>query len=95
VCGRGGGPERRLPAHDRPAGRRRTPGCVTRRTVLGNDVRAHVQADLAAHGDERRAATGIFGSRPGTYGAGLLQLTDSRDWRTGADLAEVYRVWGG
>lgn len=60
-----------------------------------NFVRAHTQADLAAHGDERRATTRIFGSRPGTYGAGLLQLIDSRDWRTDADLAEVYTVWGG
>lgn len=60
-----------------------------------NYVRAHAQADLAAHGDERRATTRIFGSRPGTYGAGLLQLIDSRDWRTDADLAEVYTVWGG
>ncbi|MFE2183169.1 cobaltochelatase subunit CobN [Streptomyces sp. NPDC059455] len=60
-----------------------------------NYVRAHTRADLAAHGDERRATTRIFGSRPGTYGAGLLQLIDSRDWRTDADLAEVYTVWGG
>lgn len=60
-----------------------------------NHVRAHVKADLAEHGDERRATTRIFGSRPGTYGAGLLQLIDSRDWRTDADLAEVYTVWGG
>ncbi|GAA0472749.1 cobaltochelatase subunit CobN [Streptomyces sp. NPDC046215] len=60
-----------------------------------NYVRAHTQADLAGHGDERRATTRIFGSRPGTYGAGLLQLIDSRDWRTDADLAEVYTVWGG
>ncbi|MGW2653661.1 cobaltochelatase subunit CobN [Streptomyces sp. NPDC001478] len=60
-----------------------------------NHVRAHTQADLAAHGDERRATTRIFGSRPGTYGAGLLQLIDSRDWRTDADLAEVYTTWGG
>ncbi|WP_406303033.1 cobaltochelatase subunit CobN [Streptomyces sp. NBC_00879] len=60
-----------------------------------NFVRAHTQADLADHGDERRATTRIFGSRPGTYGAGLLQLIDSRDWRTDADLAEVYTVWGG
>ncbi|MFD0377653.1 cobaltochelatase subunit CobN [Streptomyces sp. NPDC127112] len=60
-----------------------------------NFIRAHAQADLAAHGDERKATTRIFGSRPGTYGAGILQLIDSRDWRTDADLAEVYTVWGG
>ncbi|MEU3187137.1 cobaltochelatase subunit CobN [Streptomyces sp. NPDC006923] len=60
-----------------------------------NFIRAHARADLAEHGDERRATTRIFGSRPGTYGAGILQLIDSRDWRTDADLAEVYTAWGG
>lgn len=60
-----------------------------------NYVRAHTQADLSEHGDERRATTRIFGSKPGTYGAGLLQLIDSRNWRDDADLAEVYTAWGG
>ncbi|MDP9406743.1 MAG: cobaltochelatase subunit CobN, partial [Actinomycetota bacterium] len=60
-----------------------------------NHVRAHVSADVAAHGDVRRATTRIFGSKPGAYGAGLLPLIDSREWRSDADLAEVYAVWGG
>lgn len=60
-----------------------------------NYVRAHAQADLTEHGDERRATTRIFGSKPGTYGAGLLQLIDSRNWRDDADLAAVYTAWGG
>ncbi|MBB2992998.1 cobaltochelatase CobN [Mycolicibacterium iranicum] len=60
-----------------------------------NFVRAHAHADLADHGDHRRATTRIFGSKPGTYGAGLLQLIDSRNWRDDADLAEVYTAWGG
>ncbi len=60
-----------------------------------NYVRAHAQADLAVHGDQRRSTTRIFGSKPGTYGAGLLQLIDSRNWRDDADLAEVYTAWGG
>lgn len=60
-----------------------------------NYVRAHSQVDLAEHGDQRRATTRIFGSKPGTYGAGLLQLIDSRNWRDDADLAEVYTAWGG
>ncbi|MEQ3552464.1 cobaltochelatase subunit CobN [Pseudonocardia nematodicida] len=60
-----------------------------------NYVRAHVAADTERHGDDRRARTRIFGSKPGTYGAGLLQLVDSRDWRGDADLAEVYSTWGG
>ncbi|MDT5336834.1 MAG: cobaltochelatase CobN [Mycobacterium sp.] len=60
-----------------------------------NYVRAHAQADLVEHGDRRRSTTRIFGSKPGTYGAGLLQLIDSRNWRDDADLAEVYTAWGG
>ncbi|MEU4251470.1 cobaltochelatase subunit CobN [Amycolatopsis sp. NPDC026612] len=60
-----------------------------------NFVRAHVSADLAAHGDARRATTRIFGSKPGAYGAGLLPLMESGNWRDDKDLAEVYAVWGG
>ncbi|MDP9428020.1 MAG: cobaltochelatase subunit CobN, partial [Actinomycetota bacterium] len=60
-----------------------------------NFVRAHVDADVAGHGDRRRATTRVFGSKPGAYGAGLLPLIDSRNWRGDADLAEVYAVWGG
>jgi cobaltochelatase CobN len=60
-----------------------------------NFVRAHAQADLAAHGDERRARTRIFGSRPGSYGAGILQAVESGSWRDDHDLAEVYTAWGG
>jgi cobaltochelatase CobN len=60
-----------------------------------NYVRAHARADLADHGDWRRATTRIFGSKPGAYGAGLLPLIESGSWRTDADLAEVYTAWGG
>ena len=60
-----------------------------------NYVRAHAQADLAEHGDERRATTRIFGSAPGAYGAGLLPLLESGNWRDDADLAQVYTAWGG
>ena len=76
-----------------------TTRCSSSRTSTSqptdNYVRAHAQADLAEHGDQRRATTRIFGSKPGTYGAGLLQLIDSRNWRDDADLAEVYTAWGG
>ncbi|MEN3269101.1 cobaltochelatase subunit CobN [Pseudonocardia sp.] len=60
-----------------------------------NHLRAHVEEDVAAHGDRRRATSRIFGSKPGAYGAGLLPLIDARNWRSDADLAEVYAVWGG
>jgi cobaltochelatase CobN len=60
-----------------------------------NFVAAAYRADLAAHGDRRRATTRIFGSKPGAYGAGLLPLIDARNWRDDKDLAEVYATWGG
>jgi cobaltochelatase CobN len=60
-----------------------------------NYVRAHADADQAAHGDRRRATTRVFGSKPGAYGAGLLPLIDAGNWKTDADLAEVFAVWGG
>jgi cobaltochelatase CobN len=60
-----------------------------------NYVRAHTRADLSEHGDERRATTRIFGSKPGSYGAGLLQVVESGSWRDDHDLAEVYTAWGG
>ncbi|MFI7454457.1 cobaltochelatase subunit CobN [Nonomuraea sp. NPDC049714] len=57
-----------------------------------NYVRAHARR---SGGDERQATMRIFGSAPGAYGAGLLPLIDSRNWRDDADLAEVYAAWGG
>ncbi|WP_349876458.1 cobaltochelatase subunit CobN [Micromonospora sp. HUAS YX12] len=60
-----------------------------------NFVRAHTRQDLAEHGDLRRATTRIFGSKPGSYGAGILQVVESGTWRDDADLAEVYTAWGG
>ncbi len=67
-----------------------------------NFIAAHARADaerlaaeLGAGEAWRRSTTRVFGSKPGTYGAGLLQLLDTRDWRSDADLAEVYEAWGG
>lgn len=37
----------------------------------------------------------VFGSSPGTYGAGLLNLMHSRNWKDDNDLAKVYLTWGG
>ena len=67
-----------------------------------NPVRRHAREDrdrlVAELGESaawRRATARVFGSKPGAYGAGLLPLIDARNWRTDADLAEVYEVWGG
>ena len=37
----------------------------------------------------------IFGSKPGSYGAGLQGLIDEGIWKDGADLAQAYVNWGG
>ena len=60
-----------------------------------NFVAAHTRADLAEHADARRATTRIFGSAPGSYGAGILQTIEAGNWRDDRDLAEVYTRWGG
>jgi cobaltochelatase CobN len=60
-----------------------------------NFVRQHAKDDLAVHGDQRRATTRIFGSKPGSYGAGILPLIEAGNWRNDHDLAEVYSAWGG
>lgn len=67
-----------------------------------NYLRRHVRREesaLAASGvaaDQaaRQARYRVFGSKPGSYGAGLLNLIDERNWKTDADLAEVYINWG-
>lgn len=50
---------------------------------------------VRAHASEGERVLRIFGSKPGTYGAGLLQLIESGHWRDDKDLAEVYTTWGG
>lgn len=37
----------------------------------------------------------VFGSKPGTYGAGMLPLIESRQWQDDQDLARVYTTWSG
>ncbi len=44
---------------------------------------------------QRRATYRIFGSKPGSYGAGILPLIDERNWKDTRDFAEAYINWGG
>jgi cobaltochelatase CobN len=71
-----------------------------------NFVRKHYLAELAAHATvararedraqvERSARYRVFGSKPGTYGAGILPLITEKNWRDEADFAEAYVNWGG
>ena len=42
-----------------------------------------------------RASRRIFGSMPGSYGAGLQALIDESGWKRREDLADAYITWGG
>ncbi|MEM6710689.1 MAG: cobaltochelatase subunit CobN [Pseudomonadota bacterium] len=44
---------------------------------------------------ERRAGYRIFGSMPGSYGAGLQALIDEGGWSQRADFANAFIAWGG
>ncbi|EKV32559.1 CobN component of cobalt chelatase involved in B12 biosynthesis [Caenispirillum salinarum AK4] len=65
-----------------------------------NPLAGRVRADAAVlGGDEtaarKRAASRVFGSKPGAYGAGLQAYIDEGGWDTDADLADAYVTWGG
>ena len=67
-----------------------------------NFVRKHYLAELAAKAAgsnlaqvERSARYRVFGSKPGTYGAGILPLINEKNWQDEADFAEAYVNWGG
>ncbi len=66
-----------------------------------NFVRKHYLTDMASGlaaglpDAERRARYRIFGSKPGSYGVGIMPLIDERNWHDDADFAETYVNWGG
>lgn len=65
-----------------------------------NYIRKHYLQDIAAAGtdeamDEAAARYRIFGSKPGSYGAGILPLIDEQNWQDASDFAETYINWGG
>ena len=63
---------------------------------LGEDLSRPDETPQNASGTPRsRSLFRIFGSKPGTYGAGILPVLDERNWETVQDLAEIYTAWGG
>ncbi|MGV8853810.1 MAG: cobaltochelatase subunit CobN [Devosia sp.] len=68
----------------------------------GNPIAARMRTDalgLMAQGQSQAdaglaAGHRIFGSKPGTYGAGLNALIDSGSWATKADLGKQALDWG-
>jgi len=60
-----------------------------------NETAALLTQGCDADSARRRASYRVFSSRPGAYGAGLMQLMESSAWRDGGDLAEAVLLWGG
>jgi cobaltochelatase CobN len=66
-----------------------------------NFPRKHYLAELASRNDlptheaEEQARYRIFGSKPGSYGAGLLPLIESGSWQGDNDFARAFLTWGG
>ena len=68
-----------------------------------NFLRRHIDEEIAqlrVEGMDReqafeRASARIFGCPPGTYGAGVDTLINSRKWTDNADLGDIYIQWSG
>ena len=59
-----------------------------------NPIAARMRRE-AETSDARRAGHRVFGSKPGSYGAGLQALMDEGLWEDRAELAESFLDWGG
>ncbi len=66
-----------------------------------NFPRKHYLAELETknemprHEAEAEARYRIFGSRPGSYGAGILPLIETGNWKGDDDFAHAFLTWGG
>ena len=52
-------------------------------------------ADLPPEEAEARATYRVFGSAPGTYGAGILPLIHEQNWQGDEDFTRAFVNWGG
>jgi cobaltochelatase CobN len=59
-----------------------------------NPIAARMRNEAEASGS-RAAGHRIFGSKPGSYGAGLQTLMDENIWEDRSELAESFLDWGG
>jgi cobaltochelatase CobN len=66
-----------------------------------NFPRKHYLADLEKNADlptdeaEAQARYRMFGAKPGAYGAGILPLIETGNWKGDQDFARVFLEWGG
>jgi len=66
-----------------------------------NFPRKHYLADLEKKNDlpadeaEAQARYRMFGAKPGAYGAGILPLIETSNWKDDQDFARAFLEWGG
>lgn len=68
-----------------------------------NFIRKHIREDISEFMQQgmnweqaqEQAAIRIFGCPPGTYGAGVDIMVNSRKWETPDDLGDAYLTWSG
>lgn len=65
-----------------------------RRNIL-QDIKKLKSEGLSEEDAEQQAGMRIFGCPPGTYGAGVDILINSKNWQDTEDLGNVYTTWGG
>jgi cobaltochelatase CobN len=51
--------------------------------------------DLPAEEAEAQARYRMFGAKPGAYGAGILPLIETGNWKGDQDFARAFLAWGG
>ncbi|MBL8893174.1 MAG: cobaltochelatase subunit CobN [Rhizobiales bacterium] len=61
---------------------------------MRKEAQSLVEAGLSPAEAKWNAGSRIFGSKPGSYGAGLQTLIDEKLWSERGDLARAYVVWG-
>ncbi|MBW1709127.1 MAG: cobaltochelatase subunit CobN [Deltaproteobacteria bacterium] len=62
---------------------------ILRRNVL-RDVQNYMKEGMSEEEAMREATFRVFGCPPGTYGAGVSELVESKNWKTQEDLANNY-----
>ncbi|KNZ41109.1 cobaltochelatase subunit CobN [Acetobacterium bakii] len=60
-----------------------------------NEVRELIQNGASIETAQEEAGMRIFSDPPGTYGAGVTQLINSKNWEDYSDLGNIYTFWGG
>lgn len=65
------------------------------RAATQRDEQAHLAAGVAPDEARKRARFRIFGTRPGSFGTGILEQINAGTWSAQSDLAQTYLASGG